>query len=200
VTPTIRRASLAAALVLGLVATACGIPVDHSPRVIDRHDEPALLAGTSTTVGGKGDQTRVRLFLIRNNGSNNQQVQGVWVDVDNESSTEALAREALQRLIAYVPPTSASHQLTNAIPQTLRVLHTDLDGDVLNVDVSSFNVENQTQRLAFAELVFTATDLNGIDSVKFTINGNGAQVPLDKSTSTAGAAIDRRDYSQLGKG
>ena len=102
-------------------------------------------------------------------------------------------------LIAEQPAASgATKNLTNTIPSSVRILGLKLDGDVLDLDVSNLdNVESTQQRLAFAQMVYTATDLPGIDAVRFSISGRSAQVPLDNATSKLDQAIDRGDYAQL---
>ena len=198
-----RLAGLGAALAVALAGAAvssCGVPTDHSPRAIARGDLPAVLAGTSTTLNAGPETVRLHIYLVRNAGSN-ATMKGVWVTVRNESSTTSQATAVLQRLIADAPPSSGpTAGLTNAIPPTLKILDADLHGNVLDLDLSPLSVENAQQRLAFAEMVYTATDLTGIDAVRFSVSGQAAQVPLDTSISGAGAAITRASYRQLGPG
>ena len=59
------------------------------------------------------------------------------------------------------------------------------------------NVESTQQRLAFAQMVFTATDLPGIDAVRFSISGRRPRCRWTTATSKLGQAIDRGDYGQL---
>ena len=63
------------------------------------------------------------------------------------------------------------------------------------------------QRLAFAQIVFTATGLAGIESVRFSINGRAVQVPLDNSSnpgqpasSNAGQSVSRDSYQKFKDG
>ncbi len=123
-------------------------------------------------------------------------------DVPFETDDVAQARILLTRLIAEQPSASSgTPDLTNAIPPTVKILDAKLDGGVLELDVSKLDaVEGTQQRLAFAEIVFTATGIPGIDSVRFMIAGLPAQVPIDNSTSKAGQAITRADYHQLDSG
>ncbi len=105
----------------------------------------------------------------------------------------------MSQLIAEQPASSgATKNLTNTIPSSVHILGLKLDGGVLDLDVSNLdNVESTQQRLAFAQMVYTATDLPGIDAVRFSISGRSAQVPLDTATSKLDQAIDRGDYAQL---
>jgi hypothetical protein len=199
------RARLAALLVAvcGIVVVACGIPVDSSPRTLSRGALPKALTGSTTSEApGTGTVVAEEIFLVRTNG-NAQVLTPVPLDgIPLKSSNIAQARDLLTRLIGQQPaPSSVSADLTNAIPTTVRVLGARLDDDVLELDVSNLDtVESTQQRLAFAEMVFTATGVIGIDAVRFSIDGLPAQVPIDNSTSTAGAAITRADYRQLTSG
>jgi hypothetical protein len=183
-----------AALLLG----ACGVPSDSSPRVIARKDLPAALAGTSTTLGHPaGVLTQERIFLVRNAGTN-PSLEAMWVDVPFEPSTVDQVRAVLDVLISDMPQTDKNKDLTNAIPSSVRIRSAHLHQGVLSLDLSQLTLENPELRLAFAQLVYTATDLRGIDSVRFAVQGQPAQVPLDRSTSRTGEPVDRSDFRQLG--
>ncbi len=187
--------------VVGLVVVACGIPTDHSPRLLDRHDMPAALsAGTTTTqLHGSGGFQSLKIYLVRTTPTRTV-LQPVTVEVAEKSTIVSQAEAVLAVLIADQPSSRpATASLTNAIPSNLRILDASLDGNVLELDLSHLDstVVSLQQKLAFAEIVFTLTELNGIDAVKFSIVGQPAQVPLDSGTSPAGAAIDAGSYPQL---
>jgi spore germination protein GerM len=188
--------------VCGIVVVACGIPVDSSPRTISRGALPKALTGSTTSQPpGTGTVVTEEIFLVRSNG-NAEVLSPVVLDgIPLKSSNIAQAQDLLTRLIEQQSSPPSGNNLTNAIPSTVRVLGARLDDDVLELDVSNLDtVESTQQRLAFAEMVFTATGVIGIDSVRFSIDGLPAQVPIDNSTSTAGAAITRADYRQLTSG
>jgi hypothetical protein len=184
-----RRIGASVALVVaGLVAAGCGIPTDHSPRLLDRRDMPAALsAGTTTTlVHPTGGFQSTRIFLVHSTPTRTV-LQPVTVQVAEKATIAAQAEAALQVLIADQPASrAATANLTNVIPSNTRILGASLDGDVLDLDLSHFDTQIvSTQQ----KLVFVA--------VKFSLAGQAAQVQLDSGTSTAGAAIRREDYRQL---
>jgi spore germination protein GerM len=186
---------------IALAVAACGIPVDHSPRVLDRKDLPgALLAGTSTTLTkGSGSMVALPIYLVRNVGST-QVMRSRKIAVPAETTIVAQAEALLRALIAFQPSSSkATAGLTNDIPSNLRILDASLDGNVLELGLSQIDssVQSTLLRLAFAQMVFTATDLIGIDRVRFSVAGQPAQVLLDSGTSEPGAAIGRGNYHQL---
>ncbi len=188
---------------LALLAVACGIPTDHSPRPIAQGALPAALAPQTTTTqeGPAPGADAVRLYLVRNVDSTPRLV-GVVVGIRHTTDPTNQVREVMTMLIAEQPSsTGSTRNLTNTIPSAVKILGLKLDGDVLDLDVSNLdNVESTQQRLAFAQMVFTATDLLGVDAVRFSISGRQAQVPLDTATSKLGQAIDRADYAQLDPG
>jgi spore germination protein GerM len=187
--------------VAGVTAVSCGIPTDHSPRLLDRRDMPAALSrGTTTTqVHTTGGSLATKIYLVRNTAGRSV-LQPVTVEVSEKTTIVSQAEAALEALIADQPASRpATASLTNVIPSTLHILGASLDGDVLELDLSHFDtsIVGGQQKLAFAEMVFTLTELNGIDAVKFSLAGQPAQAPVDSGASTAGAAIRRRDYRQL---
>ena len=186
---------------LGLAAAGCGIPTDHSPRLLDRRELPAALTGATTTTGldGSGRLMPLQLYLVRTT-PDSQVLQPVAAKVPEKATIVSQAEAVLVALIAEQPSTTkATANLTNALPSNLRILHTSLDGNVLDLNIShlDLSVVSLQQKLAFAQMVFTVTELNGIAAVKFSIVGQAAQVPLDSGISPAGAAIVRADYRQL---
>ncbi len=188
-------------LALVVMAGSCGIPTDHSPRPIAQGALPAALkpqTTTTTQIVLSAGTDAVRLFLVRNEDSS-PKLARVTMGIRHTTDLTTRVREVMTELIAEQPASSgATKNLTNTIPSSVRILGLKLDGDVLDLDVSNLdNVESTQQRLAFAQMVFTATDLPGVDAVRFSISGRSAQVPTDTATSKLGQAIDRGDYAQL---
>jgi spore germination protein GerM len=196
-----RRPTTTAAVVLALalVGAACGIPTDHTARPIDQEALPAALAPQTTTSLALAAGTEpVRIFLVRNDGST-AALAAVTMGIPDPKTPSDRISAVMKLLISEQPAASgATRNMTNTVPSSMRVLDIKIDGHVLNLDVSNLdNVESTQQRLAFAQMVYTVTDLPGIDAVRFWINHREAQVPLDQSTSSLGQAINRGDYSQL---
>jgi spore germination protein GerM len=193
--------ALVAVTVAGWATVSCGIPTDHSPRLLDRHDMPAALSvGTTTTqVHGTGAFQSLKIFLVRST-TNRTILQPVTVEVAEKTTIVSQAEAVLDALIADHPSSRpATASLTNAIPSNLRVLDASLDGNVLDLDISHLDssIVSLQQKVAFAQIVYTLTELNGIDAVKFSIVDQPAQVPIDSGTSPAGAAITRGNFRQL---
>jgi spore germination protein GerM len=205
---TVRQQSrLAAALVAALVLVplvGCGIPSDAKARPIGREALPAQLVSVPTTIEPAGPSSlnkNVYLYLVGTAKDGGEQLVRVETDIVNVVDENDLPRQVIEQLIAQQPKEDGTEgNLTNAIPMTVRVLNASVDGDVLDLDLSDLGtVELTRQRLAAAQIVFTATALPNlhINKVRFSIDGEPSAVPLDTESSTPGQEITRQDYSSL---
>jgi spore germination protein GerM len=204
-----RATRVIGALAIGVVTaslTGCGIPTDAKARPIDREALPSQLVSVPTTAAPPApsplSQT-VNLYLVGMAPNGGEELVRMSAEIANVVDPNDLPRQVIEQLIAQQPTdgTGNSGSLTNAIPTTVRVLNASVDGDVLDLDLSDLGtVELTRQRLAAAQIVFTATDLPGINKVRFSINGQPSAVPLATESSTPGQEITRDDYSSLLKG
>ena len=200
-----RRGSLAVlgvAVVVGLVGLAgCGIPSDGKARPIDREALPAQLVGTPTTTTQSGPSAlnqNATLYLVTT-ANDTERLVPVSAEIANVTDQADLPRMVIEQLIAQQPKASGgSSDVTNAIPPTVTVLSATVNDHVLDLDLSDLSsVELTRQRLAAAQIVFTATELAGVDAVRFWIDGQPGAVPLDDQASTAGQAVSRSNYPSL---
>jgi spore germination protein GerM len=196
------RAALAVGLLVALAAVAgCGIPNDSKARPIDREALPSQLVSSPTTTTptspGSPDE-QVTLYLVASAGDAERLVP-VPTDIGSVADSSELPRRAIEALIAQQPKANGgADDETNAIPPTVQVQGATVTDGVLELDLSDLgSVELTRQRLAAAQIVFTATALPGIDSVRFVIDGQPGAVPLDDQASAAGQAITRQDYPSL---
>jgi len=191
---------LAAVAVAGSLA-GCGIPTDAKARPIDREALPSQLVSVPTTItpSGPGALSRaVNLYMVGVVPNGGEELVRVPADIANVVDSADLPRQVIEQLIAQQPIDNGGDKLTNAIPTTVRVLRASVDGDVLDLDLSDLGtVELTRQRLAAAQIVFTATDLPGINKVRFSIDGQPSAVPLATESSTPGQEITRDDYRSL---
>ncbi len=195
-----RVAVVAALLLTATIVAACGIPTDHSPRALDPHALPAALAQatTTSTTTPPGRDTDGTIYLLQTTG-NSKRLKEVPITVAYSADPAQQAKAVINGLIAYHPvPSGSSSTLTNSIPSTVHILDAKLDNQVLYLNVSNLdNVESGQQHVAFAQIVFTATKLPEILSVRFSIDGTSAQVPLRNGTSGSGEAVGPNDFQDL---
>ena len=192
--------------VVGLLALAgsaagCGIPTEATARPIDPNVLPPSLMEQTTTTTTPADSSgkhSVELFLVSSR-SDSEKLAAVQADVVNVVDLADLPRQVIEQLIAQPPKNSSGgSNLTNAIPPNAQVLNASVDGTVLDLDLSALDqVESTRQRLAVAQIVYTATALDGIDGVRFSIDGEPASVSLEDHASDVGQVITRSDYPNL---
>jgi spore germination protein GerM len=196
------------ALVVGALAVAtglasCGIPNDDEPRAIPLDAMPSSLSeapiSTSTTL----DQTttlRETIFLVSANpasGTSTERLEPKVVDIPNPADPDDLARALLERLTSTTQDDITTPGLRNAIPSDTRVLDATLrDDGVLDLNLSGnlADIESNLQRLALAQIVFTATGVNGVTAVLVSIDGQPAAVPAEAGAVPAGQPISRQSY------
>jgi hypothetical protein len=182
-------------LLIVCIATAliaCGLPNDSEPRQIADDKVPFGLLGPSTTnppsnVGG----ALVQLYFV--DGTQLRRVQRSLSD--REPAT------VLNELVKGVTDRDPSG-VTTAIPKDSQIVNIAFDGDnlVVTVNAAFLTIGDPGQRTAFAQLVYTLTDL-GVPGVRFrAVDANGAN-ETDVSPSTdvgqKQGPLTRSDFAQL---
>ena len=94
----------------------------------------------------------------------------------------------LAALVAGPTDGELSLPLSSALPAELEVLSTRSVGSVLYVDLSSAIAElsGSGLTLAVAQIVFTATDIAGVDAVQLTVDGQRFPWPRPDGATTTG--------------
>jgi spore germination protein GerM len=188
------------ALVLTLVATlaACGLDSETDPKDIAIGDVPAELLdpspSSSTSVAGVPNAAVTVYYLVLRDGLTH--LVPVSRAVADSASPAA-------RVSALLNPPSADEQaagVTTSIPAGTRLLRTELNEDerVLTIDLSSsiFDVQGAELRNAFAQLVWTATDVETVSRVQFEVDGEEYRVPDDAGVEQP-SSVGRADYDAL---
>lgn len=191
-----RPAALCCALVTALVVLGgCGIPTGGAPDTIPRSEVPyGLAAAPSSTppaTSGPARQDRPRIYL--ENRANILVPSGR--DADGQT-----ARERLTNLLAQLTtgPTTAERQsgLTTALPPSLSLAVTRLDGGTATVDLTGTErtPSGLQSRLAVAQIVLTATSLPEIAAVLLSRDGKPVEAPLPSGELTS-VPLRAADYS-----
>lgn len=196
--PTLRRL-LAALLALALVSgtAACGVNADDEPVAIPAEDLPPDLLDpnppTSTTLSGSPTMA-VTVYLLTRSGNTTRLTP---VEREVEAAT---SRDVINALLA--PPSREEQALglISSIPADTVLLDTELvdADDELVVDLSGdlFDVEGSELANAFAQIVWTVTELEGVRQVRFRVEGVGRRAPNAEGTEQPGA-VTRADYADL---
>jgi hypothetical protein len=179
-------------LVCAGVLAACGLPEDRNPREIAADKVPFGLLGPSTTAPGNdevGGGTTMRLYFV--DGSKLRPV--------TRPAQQRDVRLVLDQLVQGVGGRDPLG-ITTAIPKDTKVVATDFDGNNLIVTLSNemLNVQSTEQRNAFAQLVYTVSDL-GISGVRFRVldsSGNPQDVQPPTDVGPSPGPLSRADYQQ----
>lgn len=184
-----RAVTVLAGLTL-LAAAGCGVRTQSEPSAIDRDDVPFGLlhrsprAGTSPSENGSNTQV---LYVVGENGI---------VATRRSQARPPTVTSTVQSLVKGVTAEEAALGLRSAIPPGTTAPRVEVDGDVATVDLGGAfdRVSDQERTVAFAQLVFTATETPGVTHVRFELNGRPIDVPTVDGRLT-GEPVSRDDYT-----
>jgi spore germination protein GerM len=192
------RRLLALVVVLGLIVAACGVAANGEPEVIGADEVPSDLispnASTSTTV--EGATASVIVYLLRRTGSDTR-----LVAVQREVGDPSRPGERIEALLQPTTPDEQARGLTSSIPTDTMLLGTpqlDTATQELVVDLSGalFDVEGTELAQAFAQIVWTVTQLEGVRRVRFLVDGEPQRAPDEDGVEQDGA-VTIVDYRSL---
>jgi spore germination protein GerM len=188
-----RLAPLFAALVALAAATGCSTPVDSGPKALRAASIPEDLRSaspTTTTTVLTGESEEVTVYYIDRGDR--------LAPVKKRVSTPVTLEKVLQKLFA--PPTTAEavSGLRTAISPEAAVLGAPIEARIATVDVSrNFPFGPVTdQVIAYAQVVFTALDVEGVTGVLFALNGDRQEAPQGDGSTTS-APLGRASYAQF---
>ncbi|MFT7476228.1 MAG: spore germination protein GerM [Verrucomicrobiales bacterium] len=197
-------------LVLGLLASSCGIPLDDEPEVIAREELPlSLQPGTSTTTTLPDQLTEdVTIFLVDPGEGEARLVPVVRqiLSVDSGSDIERLILEQL--LEGPTTEEQLEDNLTTAVvpsgddPIAVLSLRRPAENQLVVVLSEAPTIEGSDRTVAFGQLVFTLTELNTVDRVRFAVrdeNGNDEDISVKTDTEEGDVRrpVGREDYQSL---
>jgi spore germination protein GerM len=195
---TVLAAAALAVVALGVVG--CGIPTDDSPRAISRENVPDDVADDTTEPTASQSTVTADVYLVRS--PDDPRLVPVPRPVPSGSPAAdpdpAAVLETL--LTATATPEEQAGGITNLIPPDTRLASQPqlARGGTLVVDLTPeiFNVEGENQRAAFGQIACTANALEGVNSVRFLVEGGGTGVQVD-SGSTERPVTCANDYGGL---
>lgn len=179
-----RKLSLAVALVLVLATgAACGVPPDDAPRTLATEEVPyglleeAPVGAPGTTVPPVAKVNVVVYFLAGDH----------LKPTPRAVAERATPSRAVAALLGGPNESEAATGLRTAINPATEVTVTRPSPELVVVDLSSAfaAVPAQEQRLALAQIVYTATGVPGVTGVRFTLAGAPVEVPLPDGTLTS---------------
>jgi spore germination protein GerM len=197
--PSALRVLAVAAALLVAVSSGCGLSANSQPQVIEASDLPPELLtanpSSSTTLAASPATTSATVyFLTRQDGVTR------LVPVQREMADATRPGDRLIALLGTPTAEEAAAGIITSIPSDTVLLDTELDDatDELRIELSRalFDVQGEELRNAFAQLVWTATDLDGVRRVTFVIDGQTYRVPDDAGIEQPGP-VGRANYRSL---
>lgn len=156
---------LFAVAVIGALAwSGCGIDADSAPRDIpeDQFVERDVQASGDEATGSS------RVYLLAPSDPDEpSRLRSVSRDLANDPE------DLLRSLFSGPNADEQEQQLGTALPRDIELLSARTVGRVLTIDVTDVFGELTTGalRLAIAQIVVTASDVDGVDAVRVRVNG-----------------------------
>lgn len=198
--PRLLVAFLGALLGLSMVIAGCGLSADDGPRAIAPDDLPAdiLDPGTSTSSTVAGLTSPVTVYLLTREGDTTR-LAPVLREVEDPSRPG----QRITALLSGVTEAEQDRGLVSSIPADTVLLDTELveDRDELIVDLSGalFDIQARELANAFAQIVWTVTELDGVRQVRFRVDGEAYRAPNAEGVEQDGA-VSKSDYRALDPG
>jgi hypothetical protein len=163
------RPSLIAAAGALLTIAGCAIQPDSAPRDVPDDHEARVAIGTP--VEGAEAQGSGRIYLIAPEGSTGR-LRTVLRDPKGQE-------ELMETLIQGPNEGEVSDGLSTVIPSDLAVNSVRFEGGVVNADVGDAleDLRDSDLQLAVAQIVFTLSELPGVESVVIRVNGDSRSWP-----------------------
>lgn len=185
-------------VLLAVAVAACGIPTSGGPTAISKKDVPFQLlspATPSTTESTVPATVLVPepIFLV---AVATQTVAPVTRNVAVSATLNATLTEVLNKLLdGPTTDESASGLQSYLNPETKTEVSARVTNGVATVDFTTnpFSLVGTNQTLAVAQVVFTATEQQGVTGVLFQIAGQPIEVPT-ASGATVPGPVDRTAY------
>ncbi|HEY3239404.1 MAG TPA: GerMN domain-containing protein [Acidimicrobiia bacterium] len=173
----------------------CGVPADSSPRALPPDVVPADLLAvdpiTTTSTVPVGTSTRVRIYLVGGGGTAER-----LVPVERSVQSPATVERVLSALTSGPNREEAGRGLRSAILPGTIVNSVLVESNIAIVDlVKSAIAAGPTDLiLAIAQMVYSATELQGVGGVRFTLDGERANIPTGSGIQSA-APVGRAAYA-----
>lgn len=161
--------------VAALVMTSCGIQTDSAPRNLPDSERGPAAAGSSSGSDASGAD---RIYLVA--PGDERLLRSVPRD--------AALREDLMRILLLGPnDDEIAAQYSSFIPPDTQLLSARSKGQILIVDVTGEIAELTGQSLsqAIAQIVYTATEIDGIEAVQLKVDGLEVAWPKPNGEITA---------------
>lgn len=194
---TCRTAALALVVVtLAGLLISCGIQTDTAPQALNPDALPADLVGSEPPTPAP-DAPEFIVYMV----GPDEILTPVRRSVAFAAEFRDQARNLLTVLFDGETDAERRAGIETAINRSVAVQSVELaDTGVAFLDLEAGSIVSGSvddQELAFAQIVFTLTELPEIDAVQFSIDDRFTSVPTDGGVSPPGVAIDRSAFPSL---
>jgi hypothetical protein len=152
--------------VAAVLTAACGVQPDSAPREVPDDNKPQLSGASSGGVASGAE----RIYLV--GPGEDRLLRAVARDAGSPD-------ELISILFRGPNETEAGLQYSSLIPTNLDLLASRLQGSVLVLDVGQELTELTGSGLvqALAQIVYTASEIDGVSAVQITANGEAQAWP-----------------------
>lgn len=172
------------ALLLVLLASACGVPQDDAPRSLDRDTAPFRIFERQVAPPPQGE-LQAEVWFLRSEQP---------TPVSRPLEQPGTPRQVLEQLLLGPTQAELSGGLASAIPDSIELVDLTVEQGVAVVTLDELT--EQVQVPAYAQIVATLDGRPGIDGVRFRTPAGDVQVPKGDGGLSSGA-VTRDDYAVL---
>lgn len=164
---TVALAAAGAAALVGLAG--CGVPIDREPRPINQ-TTIAPADTVPTTIAPSGAPVVSVYFL------NGDRLEALEYPVEGEVTLG----KALDFVLA-APPEDGLEGLQTSVPPGTRLRGVEVTDGVASIDLTGEinDIGGPAQKVAFAQIAFTAFGFDEVQEVRFLIDGEAIDAPTD---------------------
>lgn len=186
-----------AAVICAVVASACGVPAEDSPRAISedavQYDllQPRVTTSTTDTTLAVAS-VDVPVYLVRSG-------ERRLVEVSRTVTQSPTVNKAINALLDGPTEGEIEAGYRTSINPNAEIEVGQVEEGTVRIDLSDEfgDVPPEEQLLALAQLVYTATAITGVSGVRFTRAGEPIEVPLPEGTGAVGP-VGREAFESLG--
>ncbi len=200
------RVAFATLTLIAVLSAGCSVPSDSSATLIPSSDLPESLRAdftTTTTTLPAPISTTAPVYLLARQA---ETTRTTVVEVLREVPLSPTITDIMSRLFgegAVTADEEAANYITTLTE--FELLSATSTGDLAVIDIVNLTPEGLPSDQPFegdligvaAQVVWTATAIEGISRVQILINGQQVTIPTNNSDTEVGAPVTRSDYERF---